>query len=409
MYCPILLCDANSFFASCHIALSPGLADQPLVVGGDPKRRHGIVLAANYIAKLEYGIKTGMGVWEARERLGGRGVFVVPQHHIYIDFSLRVLRVARRFTDRIEPFSIDEFWADVSNTRAIHKTDSSEEIARRLQREILEETGIPTSIGVSANKLLAKQAAGMKKPLGITVLDPREVPERLWPLPVRELFGVGPRLEKHLRVLNIHTIGDLANYPENILKKRFGLIGLVLRNSANGLDYSPLDPLSLEEVKSIGHQLTLPRDYRGYGDIQAVVLELSDIVGRRVRVGGYAGKTVGLTLKDPEFKWLHRTQSLPWYTDFSESIYETAVRLLHRHWPEWKPVRMVGVTLSNLVKRNFEQMDLFGRTEKQRRLVAAVDGIKDRFGEQSILKGVSLTGAGVVFADRWGDAGGESS
>lgn len=407
--CPILLCDANSFFASCHIALNPGLADKPLVVGGDPQRRHGIVLAANYIAKGEYGIKTGMGVWEARARLGDQGVFVVPQHHIYVDFSLRILRVARRFTDRLEPFSIDEFWADVSNTRAVHQTESTEEIAWRLQQAILKETGIPTSVGVSANKLLAKQAAGMKKPLGITVLDPGDVPDRLWPLPVRELFGVGSRLEKRLRVLNIHTIGDLANYPEGILKQRFGLIGLVLRNSANGLDYSPVDPFSLEDVKSIGHQITLPRDYQGYEDVQAVIMELSDIVSRRVRVGGFMGRTVGLTLKDTDFKWLHRTRTLAHYTDLPEAIYETAVRLLHRHWPRWKPVRMVGITLSKLVKKDCEQLDLFGRVEKQRKLVDAVDKIRDRFGEQSILKGVSLTGAGVVFTSRWGDGDGQSS
>lgn len=402
MDCPILLIDANSFFASCHIALNPELADIPVVVGGEEKKRHGICLAANYIAKREYGIKTGMAVREAREKLGDKGVIVSPQHSLYVDFSARILRIKRRYSPLVEPFSIDESWVDLSGTERLHRTDSSEEIATRLQKNILEETGIPTSVGIGPNKIISKMAAEIKKPLGITKVDFQDVPRVFWPLPVKELFGVGHRMEKNLWLLNIHSIGDLANYPAGILKKRFGLIGLILKNSANGVDYSPVNPANLEVVKSAGHQITLPKDLAGHENIQVIIHELSEIVGRRVRIGGYTGKTVGLTLKDTEFQCLHRTQSMPYFSDLAEDIYGTAVVLLHRHWPRWKPVRMVGLTLSHLIKNSEEQLDLFGVTEKKRKLTRALDKIKDRHGETAVFKATSLTGVSVMLQNRWG-------
>lgn len=398
--CPILLADMNSFYASVHQAMDPGLKGKPVIVGGDPAKRHGIVLAASYEAKA-CGVKTGMAVWEARE-LCPEGIFLKPRHSYYVNFSARIVRIMKDFSPLVEPFSIDEAFMDVSGCSRLF--GSSLDIARKLKSRIKREVGVLCSVGVGPNKLLAKMAAGMQKPDGLTLLDFPDVPAKMWPLPVRELFGVGSRLEKRLRELNIRTIGELARYPLPVLQQRFGLVGHVLHLSANGIDYSPVDPRSLERVKSIGHQITLPRDYRGYREIEVVILELCEIVCRRVRLGGYAGRTVNLTLKDVEFLWLSRARTMACPTASTNDVYRVAVDLLHRHWPSWKPVRMVGVSLAGLVKNTVEQIDLFGEAEKARRLHAACDRIKDRFGEQSILRAVSLTPEGVL-RDRNGEAG----
>jgi DNA polymerase-4 len=389
--CPILLADMNSFFASVHQAMEPRLKGKPVIVSGDPAKRHGIVLAASYEAKA-FGVKTGMAVWEARS-LCPEGIFLQPGYSHYVDFSARIIRIMKDFTPLVEPFSIDEAFMDLSGCECLCGT--SLKAAVELKRRIKEETGVLCSVGVGPNKILAKMAAGRQKPDGLTVLDLSDVPDKLWPLPVRELFGVGARLEKRLRDLNIHTIGELACYPLPVLRKRFGLLGHVLRLSANGIDYSPVNPHSLERAKSIGHQVTLPRDYLGYRQVEVVILELCEIVCRRVRLGGYVGRTVNLTLKDVEFLWMSRSHSVPSPTAAANDIYRIAVELLHRHWPDWKPVRMVGVSLAGLVKNTSEQIDLFGEVEKARLLHAACDRIKDRFGEQSIFRAVSLTPAGV--------------
>ncbi|MFA4885365.1 MAG: DNA polymerase IV [Desulfotomaculaceae bacterium] len=394
MRCPILLADMNAFFASVHQAMNPVLRGKPVIVGGDPAKRHGIVLAASYEAKA-CGVKTGMAVWEARS-LCPRGIFVKPRHGHYVNFSARIIRIMRDFSPLVEPFSIDEAFMDVSGCESLF--GSSTDIALQIKGRIKREVGVLCSVGVAPNKLLAKMAAGMQKPDGLTVLDFPDLPDKVWPLPVRELFGVGGRLEKRLRDLNIHTIGELASYPLPVLKKRFGLIGHILSLSANGIDYSPVDPHSLERVKSIGHQITLPRDYRGYHQIKVVVLELCELVCRRVRLGGLVGRTVSLTLKDTEFLWVSRARTMSYPSAATGDVYRVALELLYQHWPSWKPVRMVGVSLAGLVKNTAEQIDLFGEVEKARLLNAACDRIKDRFGEQSLLRAVSLTPEGVLLA-----------
>ncbi|BAF59679.1 MAG: DNA polymerase IV [Pelotomaculum sp.] len=399
MRCPILLADMNSFYASVHQAMEPRLKGKPVIVGGDPARRHGIVLAASVEAKA-CGVKTGMTVREAAA-LCPQGIFLKPRHSHYINFSARIIRIMKDFSPLVEPFSIDEAFMDVSGCGLLF--GSSLEIAVKLKARIKNEVGVLCSVGVGPNKLLAKMAAGMQKPDGLTLLDFPDVPVKIWPLPVRELFGVGSRLEKRLRDLNIHTIGDLARYPLQVLKQKFGLVGHILHLSASGIDYSPVDPCSLERVRSIGHQITLPRDYWGYNEIKVVILELCEIVCRRVRLGGYAGRTVSLTLKDTDFLWLSRARTMNYPTASADEVYRVAVQLLHQHWPPWKPVRMVGVSLAGLVKNRAEQLDLFGEAERARRLHAACDRIKDRFGEHSILRAVSLTPAGVL-RERGGEA-----
>ncbi|MQL51502.1 DNA polymerase IV [Desulfofundulus thermobenzoicus] len=386
----ILLADMNSFFASVHQALDPALRGKPVIVAGDPSRRHGVVLAASYEAKIK-GVKTGLTVGEARV-LCPEGVYIQPRHHLYVHFSSRILRIMRDFTPLVEPFSIDEAFMDV--TGSVKLFGPPVDIARRLKERIRREVGVTCSVGIGPNKLLAKMAAGLQKPDGLTVLTHEDVPRRLWPLPVRELFGVGPRYQQHLRKLNIHTIGDLASFPVEILQKRFGFYGLLLWLCARGIDHSPVDPDSLNRVKSIGQQITLPRDYRGE-EIRVVLLELADRVARRARAGGYAGRTVVLSLKDIHFHWLSRRKTLPLPTALAGDIYRAGVELLEENWPPSWPVRMVGLALAGLAAGVPEQLTLFGEREKRRRAEEACDAITGRYGEGSIFRAISLTGAGV--------------
>ncbi|WP_433543347.1 DNA polymerase IV [Neomoorella humiferrea] len=393
--CTILLCDANSFFASVHQVLDPALRGRPVIVAGRESTRHGIVLAASYEAKRGYGIKTGMTVREAKG-LCPDGVFIPPRHDLYIEFSTRILHIMREFSPLVEPFSIDEAWLDVRGCENLFGPPLT--IARRLKERIKTEVGITTSVGLGPTKLLAKMAAEMEKPDGLTVLDFPDVPKKMWPLPVKDLFGVGPRMEAHLAKLGIHTIGDLARFPVDVLVRRFGVVGRILHQCANGIDYSPVDPHSMDRVKSVGHQITLPRDYYSYEDIEVVLLELSELVARRARLGNYLGRTVSLSLKDADFNWLGRSYTLPYYTDTATDIYAAARKLLHRHWPPGRAVRLVGVSLAGLVPAVARQEDLFGRVEKQARLDRACDQLKNRYGERIIYRAASLMGAGVLYA-----------
>ncbi len=381
----ILLADMNSYFASVHQVLDPKLRGKPVVVIGDPEQRRGIVLSASQEAKKR-GVKTGMILREARQLCPGAS-FIKSQYHLYVGFTSRFLQIMRDFTPLVEPFSIDEAFLDVTGSQMLFGPPVA--IAAQLKQRIRQEVGLTCSVGVAPNKLLAKMAADLKKPDGLTVIGHREVPAILWPLPVRELFGVGPRYERHLRRLNIFTIGDLAQFPVGILKSKFGVAGEILWLSANGADSSPVDPNSLDQVKSMGHQITLPQDCKG-DELRAVILELVDLVAYRVRSDGYVGKTIALCLKDPEFSWLSRMQTIPEYTDLAPEIARAALNLLAEHWyPNW-PVRMVGVTLSNLIPRRIEQPGLFGDRERLRRIEQACDMVRNRFGKRTIFRASSL-------------------
>lgn len=383
----ILLADMNSFFASVHQAMDPKLQGKPVIVIGDPEQRRGIVLSASYEAKAK-GIKTGMVLWEARQ-LCPHGFFIKSQYRHYVDFSSRFLRIMRDFTPLVEVFSIDEAFLDVTGSQKLFGAPVA--IASQLKQRIRQEVGLTCSVGVAPNKLLAKMAADLQKPDGLTVIGRQDVPAVIWPLPVRDLFGVGPRYEQRLRRLNIFTIGDLARFPVDILKRKFGVIGEVLWLSANGADSSLVEPESLDRVKSMGHQVTLPRDCKG-DRLKAVILELSDLVAYRVRSEGYIGKTVVLCLKDPDFRWLSRMQTIPEYTDLGAEIAAAALSILAEHWfPDW-PVRMAGVTLANLIHRRIEQPALFGQREKLKRIEQACDLVRNRFGKRTICRAASLIG-----------------
>jgi DNA polymerase-4 len=227
-------------------------------------------------------------------------------------------------------------------------------------------------------------ASDLKKPDAVTVLPPEDVPKLIWPLPVDELFGVGRRMAEHLSHMNIKTIGDLARVPQGLLGKAFGLNGRYLHLWANGIDTSPVDPHAMDEAKSMGHSVTLPKDITSYDEAETVLLSLSEQVGRRVRRENYMGRTVTITLRDNSFCTITRSATIS-YTNSTEDIYNLAKKLLYSNWDGKTPLRLLGVSLSQLVKE-FEQVSLFDTDEKKKKLNKVMDEIKDRFGDGVIFR-----------------------
>lgn len=388
----IFLVDMNAFYASVTQVLEPELADQPLLVAGNPEKRHGIILAASYEAK-RMGVKTGMPIWEALTYCP-QAILRPPNFPVYLDFSNRIMLLLREFSPLVEPYSIDEAFVDMTGTEGLW--ESPVKAAQTIKKRIKNEIGILCSVGIGPCKVVAKMAAELQKPDGLTVLTVEDLPQRLWPLPIEELFGVGRRMKQHLRNMGIRTIGDLAQTPVDLLTHRFGIIGTRLHGYAHGIDPSPVDPHSLDTVKSIGHQITLPKDYTKIGEIKVVLLELADAVCRRARLGNYQGKTVSLYVRGADFTGLHRSASLTKPTALPLPVYHLALKLLQRWWPKDKPIRLLGISLSNLNYNKGQQLTFFLQEEK---LYTTIDKIKNKYGEKSLLRGSFLLEAGVFYKD----------
>lgn len=402
----IMLADCQSFYASVEKAAHPEYREKPVVVAGDPKRRSGIILAACPLAKAK-GVTTAETLGDALGKCP-EAVVIQPRMQEYINVSLQITKILQEFTDLVEPYSIDEQHFDV--TGSLRLFGGPHEIARRIQQRVWQQTGVYTRIGISENKVLAKMACdnfAKKRENGIFELPKADIQRWLWPLPVNSMFFVGSRMTRHFYRLGIRTIGDLACTPLAKLRRRWGINGEVLWRIANGHDDSPVTPGTHEQQKAIGHQMTLPRDYREAWEIEVVLLELSEWVGQRTRMKGYLGSVVSVGCQGADFDHptgFHRQMTLPDPTAVTNRIYKGAVQLFHRHW-DGLPVRKVGVTLSKLVPDEMYQLTLFDEREKYRALEQTTDYLKEKYGNAAIMRAVSLTPAGQT-ADRSRKIGG---
>jgi len=383
----IIHVDMNAFYASCHQAVNPSLKGKPIIVAGNPKKRTGIVLTASYEAR-KFGVKTAMPNWQTRE-LCPQGVFITPDYRLYVSFSGKILDILKDYTPVVEQYSIDEAWLDVSGCHRLF--GSSLDIAQTIQQRIARELDLPCSIGISCNKLLAKMASDMKKPRGITVLKPEDIPKKIWPMPVGKLIGVGSKLAKHLEEMNIKTIGDLARVPVEILESNFGVVGRHLHDLARGKDDSPVNPHSSDEAKSIGHSATLPEDISSLEEAKQVLLGLAELVGRRARKGNYTGKRITVTIRKNNFKTITRSATIPEPTNLTEKIYSMALKVFSKNWDGSSKIRLLGISLSNLQKDVY-QMSFLEENEKLKKINYLIDDIKNRFGENSIFRARLLGG-----------------
>lgn len=379
----ILHIDMNAYFCSVHEAVEPDkYRGKSNAVAGNEDDRRGVIVTCSYAARKK-GIRTGMIVSQAK-KLDPDLIIITPDFTLYNHFSKEFMNIAYQYSPLLEPASIDECYLDITGSSQFgHPV----EIAEAIQKNIMEQLALPCSIGIGPNKFLAKMASDMKKPNGITVLRIRDFPKLFWDKPTRELYGVGKKLSERLENLGIKTIGQLAKTNEQLLVKEFGVLGPQLIAKANGIDDTPViaEP---EKSKSIGNTTTLPKDILAVEDARQVFINLADHVTRRLRKQGMVTKTIQITIRYSDRKTITRSTTLEQPTDNSSDIYQTAVKLFTEYWSR-KPVRLLGVTLQNLIPRDESalQLDLFNYEQqfKNESLTKAVDLLRDKFGENSLI------------------------
>jgi DNA polymerase-4 len=379
----ILHVDMDAFYASVEQKERPWLDGRAVVVGGDPRKRHGVVTAASYAAR-KYGVKAGMSLATAR-RLCPHGIFLLGSYDGKYEYvASRLRKIFYQFTPAVEPASIDEAFLDITGCRRIFGSPSR--LALKLKRRIREELGISCSVGIAPNKLLAKLASSINKPDGLTVIPPDEVRHILEPLEVSKLCGIGDKTTDVLSNLGIHTLGELAAYPAGVLKGKFGKCGEWLHLAAQGIDYTPVFSGFIAE-KSMSHERTLERDICDPGEIHSVLLALSGMVARRLREKGVMGRTVTVRVRFSDFVTLTRSETIPRPTDSEHEIAKVAEKLVWGAGSAVRKIRLLGVGLSQLSKhgrcrQTFLQLAPY--LDKREQIYTVIDRIRDKFGERSI-------------------------
>ena len=358
----------------------------PAIIGGDQKSRHGIVLAKSIPAK-RYGIHTGEPVANAFRKCSNLKSFP-PDHKMYRGKSRELMAFLAEFCPNIEQVSVDECYMDA--TDAIGRGESPVEVATALKDRVRDNFGFTVNIGISENKLLAKMASDFEKPDKVHTLFPGEIQEKMWPLPMRELFMAGKSSVETLRKLEILTIGDLAKTDPRLVELHLKSHGRMLWEFANGIDHSQVQSEPTEN-KGIGNSVTLREDLTEEGQVWPVLLELAESVGRRLRKAGQKAGMVSVEMKYYTFQRTSHQQQLQRPGNEDEILYQTAKKLFREMWTG-EPIRLLGIRTSKLVEAEEpEQLSLFDlgeENEKQKRLNEAMDSIRSRFGEGAIQRGV---------------------
>jgi DNA polymerase IV len=376
----------NAFFISCEMTRNPSLVGIPAAVAGDPKKRTGIILAANYEAR-SFGVKTAMVLHEAL-KLCPKLTLVPPDHHFYGHKSEEVMDILSNYTPVLEQNSIDEAWLDMTGSEELFGKPVV--AAKRIMDEIKDGLGLWCSIGIAENKFLAKMAAEMKKPLGIIELWQHDIQDKLWPLPVKQMYGVGAKTSEKLNRMGIKTIGDLAKSDVSTVIKALGKAGNEIYLHANGIDNSTVLARVDDDVKSIGREKTLPEDITDIEKAKIVLMELADDVGMTARKQGKEDRTVHITLKYSDFRSVTRQTTIP-ATSITREIYQAGCRLLEQNWNKSNPVRLIGISISGFHEDGFsDQLSLFDpmqgnvQADKNKQIDKAMDKIRNKHGSEII-------------------------
>lgn len=389
----ILHSDLNNFFASVEIALNPALAGKPLIVCGDPKERHGVVLAKNEEAK-KFGIKTAETVYSALKKCPD--LQMVGSHfHEYKKYSQKVVEIYARFTDKIEECSIDECALDMTESTFLF--GSGYEIAEKIRRTVKEELGLTVSVGVSFNKVFAKLASELKKPDAVTEISEENYREIVWRLPVTDLLFVGKSTAQTLRDLGVHTIGDLARADEAMLSRFLGKRGRQLHVYARGEDDEPVHfEKKKEDLKSIGNSMTLPKDITDREEVKRWFYALAESVSARLRAADVGrASTVHIVVRNEKLEDSTCQKKVP-PTALCGDIAQAAYELFCRNFPLGYKVRMLGVTVSGF-DYHIEQMTLDSmlsgersKYDKKERAESAIAKIREKYGYATVQRGVVM-------------------
>jgi nucleotidyltransferase/DNA polymerase involved in DNA repair len=376
----------DAFFAAVEQRDRPELRGKPVIVGADPKggRGRGVVSTASYEAR-RFGVGSAMPISEAWRRCP-HGVYLHPDMEKYARESGRIMEIFRRFTDLVEPVSIDEAFLDV--TGSARAMGTGEAIARRLKQDIREATQLTASVGVATSKLVAKVASDMRKPDGLVVVAPGEEAAFLAPLPVRRLWGVGPKMEEALAKLGVVTIGDLAELDPARLERRLGTHGYDLQRLARGEDDRDVVAEG-EGAKSLGQEHTYGRDTADPERLRATLLQIADGVAERLRSHGLRARTVTLKYRDEDFHTTAHARTLPEATDTGNVLFRVASELfaeVHRG----KKVRLLGIYASHFGEAT-PQLGLFDEPKAPSPADRLRDEVRKRFGDEALTR-ASLLG-----------------
>ena len=391
----ILHSDLNNFFASVECRRRPYLEGFPVAVCGSVKDRHGIVLAKNEMAKKS-GIKTGQAIWQAKKLCPGL-VVVQPDHNEYMYYSGLVRGIYAEYSDKVEPFGMDEAWIDLSADMKVNSLDDGKRIADEIRLRVRRETGLTVSVGVSDNKVFAKLASDFKKPDAVTVFGPDNYESTVAKIEVGELLFVGKNTNTRLHICGINTIGELAGSSEIFMKSMFGVNGLRMFGDASGFDTSGVSGYGeVGETKSVGNSVTLSHDLRSFDEVRAVFHSLSEKVAWRMRSGGFACTTVQISVRDTGLSTTER-QCGTSPTSNALDIAELALRLFRENYDTSVSVRSIGVRGTNLVKANaLQQIDMFDTTyekkERLSRLDGTLDSLRSRYGIDTVKRAVCCVG-----------------
>ncbi len=381
----ILHVDMNSFFASVEMAHNPSLKGKPLAIAGDAKKRKGIIVTSSYEAR-KYGVKTTMPVWEGK-KLCPNLIIKPPDHEKYREASRLIFHELRKFTDLVEPVSIDEGYMDITDC---YRLGTPIEIAQMIQQHLLSKFDLPCSIGIAPNKFLAKMASDMKKPLGITVLRKREIQTVLWPQPVIQMHGVGEKTAEKLATIGVFTIKDMAEAHDIQLEGLLGIRGIQLKERANGIDRRPVDPIAAKESKSIGRSITLSRDSTDQSELLTVFEQLANKVSERLKREEYVTSNVSIMIRFSDHRTITRSRKLLNPIVEPKPIFLAAKRLFLTHWNQ-EPVRLLGITGQDLLHSSeaYEQLNLFSyeKIAKKEPLDRIIASMKKKYGRTIIQKG----------------------
>lgn len=376
--------DLNAFFASCEELLDPSLKGKPLVVGG--KSRRSVISTANYEAR-KYGIHSAMPMQQA-EKLCKDLVIVNGHYAFYSDMSHQFMQIIHSYTDLVEKASIDECYADM--TDVICRYPKPLDVAFEIQRRVLEETGLRCSIGIGPNMFLAKMASDMKKPMGITVLRIRDVPEKMWPLPIKGMQGIGKRTVPLMEDLNIHTIKDLATYQDlNALKPVLGKNIESMIKRANGYDDRTL--MTDYDSKSMGISETLLEDVTDYDELRGLIRTLCRRLSKRLKEAHKAGYHVSMRICYYDFRNANKSKKLSAPIWASDDLFVQAMILFDSSYEEEEAVRLIGVSVSDFASEEFltKQVSLFDAPEEESTSEILHD-LNHQLGTQAFVRASSL-------------------
>lgn len=381
--------DVNSAYLSWEAAYrlqqgdSVDLREIPSAVGGDEQSRHGIVLTKSIPAK-KYKIQTGETLLNARIKCPNL-VIVPPRYWLYMQCSSTMHRILQEYTPKIQKFSIDESFLDFSNMQHLYPDYMN--LAETIKERIKKELGFTVNIGISNNKLLAKVASDFTKPDKIHTLFPNEIPSKMWPLPVEDLFMVGGATAPKLHNLNINTIGDLANYNVDILKNKLKSQGLLIWNYANGIDPSEVRKSNYIQMKGIGNSTTIAFDVEDRETAHKVLLSLCETVSMRLRNSQSCCTVVSISIRGSDLIFYSHQKKLEVATDSTRKIYEVVCYLFDNVW-NGNPIRHLGIHLTDFCGNDFYQSSLLDtfNYEKDKKLNNAVDSIRLKYGSKAIVR-----------------------